>query len=88
MQEKRMPAVGRARRGVGACAHLAQTFELCAFSDIRIFWKASKTFGARKLVRSHKKSLRLSSLFSGLWAELALILLPKKLEAKKLSLTT
>jgi hypothetical protein len=78
-----MPAVGR---GVGACAHLVQTFELCAFSDIRIFWKASKTFGARKLVRSHKKSLRLSSLFSGLWVEPALILLPKKRRPKSSAL--
>ena len=67
----------------GACAHLAQTFELCVFSDIRIFWKASKTFGARKLVRSHKKSLRLSSLPFWPLGRASAHFVAQKLEAKK-----
>ena len=54
------------------------SFKLCTFSAIRIFWKASKTFGARKLVCSHKKSLRLSSHFGGLWVpNVQLLFLPK-----------
>ena len=62
----------------GACAPPLISFKLCTFSAIRIFWKASKTFGARKLVCSHKKSLRLSSHFGGLWVpNVQLFFLPK-----------
>ena len=33
-------------------------FDLFSCSPLRIIWKASKTFGARKIVLSVKKSLR------------------------------
>ena len=76
---KRMPYAHRAR---GACA-LFNKFELSGFSDIRIFWKASKTFGARKLVRSHKKSLWLSGHFGGLWVPTIHYRCPKKRKGQK-----